>query len=95
MAIAKKRFNLVGLINLIYNKAMKNTLVKICRFYVDGFRSMTIGKTLWILIIIKLFIMFCILRVFFFPNFLNSVTNDDSQKDDYVSSQIINRSVNE
>ena len=78
MAIAKKRFNLVGLINLIYNKAMKNTLVKICR-----------------LIFIKLFIMFCILRVFFFPNFLNSVTNDDSQKDDYVSSQIINRSVNE
>lgn len=64
-------------------------------FYVDGFRSMTIGKTLWILIFIKLFIMFCILRVFFFPNFLNSVTNDDSQKDDYVSSQIINRSVNE
>ena len=85
----------MGLINLICNKAMKNTLVKICRFYVDGFRSMTIGKTLWILIFIKLFIMFCILRVFFFPNFLNSVTNDDSQKDDYVSSQIINRSVNE
>ena len=74
---------------------MKNTLVIICMFYVDGFRSMTIGKTLWILIFIKLFIMFCILRVFFFPNFLNSVTNDDSQKDDYVSSQIINRSVNE
>lgn len=95
MAIAKKRFNLVELINLIYIRAMKNTLVKICRFYVDGFRSMTIGKTLWILIFIKLFIMFCILRVFFFPNFLNSVTNDDSQKDDYVSSQIINRSVNE
>ena len=95
MDIAKKRFNLVGLINLIYNKAMKNTLVKICRFYVDGFRSMTIGKTLWILIFIKLCIMFCILRVFFFPNFLNSVTNDDSQKDDYVSSQIITRSVNE
>lgn len=85
----------MGLINLINNKAMKNTLVKICRFYVDGFRSMTIGKTLWILIFIKLFIMFCILRVFFFPHFLNSVTNDDSQKDDYVSSQIINRSVNE
>ena len=95
MAIAKKRFNLVELINLIYIRAMKNTLVKICRFYVDGFRSMTIGKTLWILIFIKLFIMFCILRVFFFPNFLNSVTNDDSQKDDYVSSQIISRGYQE
>lgn len=74
---------------------MKNIVTKIWRFYVDGFKSMTIGKTLWLLIFIKLFIMFCILRVFFFPNFLNSVTDDDSQKDDYVSSQIIGRSVDE
>ena len=70
---------------------MKDTLIKIWRFYIDGFRSMTIGKTLWMLIFIKVFIMFCILRVFFFPNFLNSVTDDDSQKDDYVSSEIIDR----
>ncbi|MBO7419346.1 MAG: DUF4492 domain-containing protein [Bacteroidaceae bacterium] len=70
---------------------MKNVVIKIWRFYVDGFKSMTIGKTLWLLILIKLFIMFFILRIFFFPNFLNSVTDDESQKDDYVSSQIINR----
>ena len=70
---------------------MKNMMTRIWRFYADGFRTMTIGKTLWLLIFIKLFIMFCILRVFFFPNFLNSVTEDDSQKGDYVSSQIINR----
>ena len=71
---------------------MKKTLAKILDLYVDGFRNMTIGKTLLLLIFIKLFIMFCILRVFFFPNFLNTVTDDDSQKDDYVSSQIICRS---
>ena len=74
---------------------MKNIVSKIWQFYVDGFRNMTIGKTLWLLIFIKLFIMFCILRVFFFPNYLNSVTDDDSQKDDYVSSQIISRSYQE
>ena len=74
---------------------MKNIFSKIWHFYVDGFRSMTIGKTLWLLIFIKLFIMFCILRVFFFPNFLNTVTDDDSQKDDYVSTQIISRSYQE
>ncbi|MBO7602771.1 MAG: DUF4492 domain-containing protein [Bacteroidaceae bacterium] len=71
---------------------MFSVVNKIWRFYVDGFRNMTIGRTLWLLIFIKLFIMFCILRVFFFPDFLNSVTDDDSQKDDYVSSQIISRS---
>ena len=71
---------------------MKNIFSKIWDLYVDGFRSMTIGKTLWMLILIKLFIIFCILRVFFFPNFLNTVTDDDAQKDDYVSTQIISRS---
>ena len=38
--------------------------------YYDGFRSMRLGKTLWTIILIKLFIMFAILKVFFFPNFL-------------------------
>lgn len=74
---------------------MKNIFSKIWDLYVDGFRNMTIGKTLWLLIFIKLFIMFCILRVFFFPNFLNTVTDDDAQKDDYVSTQIISRSYQE
>lgn len=74
---------------------MKNIFSKIWDLYVDGFRSMTIGKTLWMLILIKLFIIFCILRVFFFPNFLNTVTDDDAQKEDYVSTQIISRSYQE
>ena len=51
---------------------MKNTIQKIWRFYVDGFRGMTLGKTLWLIILVKLFIMFFILRIFFFPNYLNS-----------------------
>ena len=45
-------------------------LCRIFRFYYDGFRSMTLGRTLWLIIGIKLFIMFAILKVFFFPNFL-------------------------
>ena len=42
------------------------TLKKVFRFYVDGFRSMTVGKTLWAIILVKLFI----LKLFFFPDFL-------------------------
>lgn len=67
------------------------TIVRIWRFYVDGFKQMTIGKTLWLLILIKLFIIFCILKVFFFPNFLNSVADNDDGKEEYVSSQLIQR----
>lgn len=39
---------------------------KIWRFYADGFRNMTWGRELWFLIILKLIILFVILRLFFF-----------------------------
>ncbi|WP_291529905.1 DUF4492 domain-containing protein [Bacteroides sp. UBA939] len=71
---------------------MKNTFLNIWQFYVDGFRSMTLGRTLWIIILVKLFIMFLILRVFFFPRFLNtSAVGED--KADYVSRELIHRAV--
>ena len=51
---------------------------------------MTIGRTLWFIILVKLFIMFFILRLFFFPNFLNSPAVGDD-KEDYVSRELIIR----
>ena len=45
---------------------MRNLVTGIWQFYVEGFRSMTLGRTLWLIIAIKLFIMFFILRLFFF-----------------------------
>lgn len=63
-------------------------LKKIFYFYYDGFKSMTIGKKLWLLIFIKLFIMFAILKVFFFPNYLNSKFKTDAEKSDYVIEQL-------
>ena len=41
-------------------------LTRIWIFYRDGFREMTLGRTLWTIILIKLFIMFFILKLFFF-----------------------------
>ena len=63
-------------------------LYKILKFYIDGFRSMTVGKTLWIIIGIKLFVMFAVLRVFFFPNFLKSNFDNDSERSEYVIEQL-------
>ena len=45
-------------------------LYRVFDLYYDGFRSMTLGKTLWLVILIKLFIMFFVLKLFFFPNFI-------------------------
>ncbi len=47
-----------------------NALKKIWNFYYQGFRDMTLGRTLWLVILIKLFIIFFVLKLFFFPNYL-------------------------
>jgi len=49
---------------------------------------MTIGKTLWKVILIKLFIMFAVLKLFFFPDFLKTNFLSDEQRADYVMEQI-------
>ena len=64
---------------------------KIFLFYFDGFRGMTVGKKLWIIILVKLFIMFAILKLFFFPDFLNSRFDSDKERSDYVREQLIKR----
>ena len=38
--------------------------------YYDGFRNMKLGRTLWAIILIKLVVIFVILKLFFFPNFI-------------------------
>lgn len=58
-------------------------------FYRDGFRNMTVGVTLWTLVLIKLFIMFAILRVFFFPNYLNSNYDTNEDKANHVRNELI------
>jgi len=71
---------------------MKNSYpARIVRFYLDGFRRMTLGKTLWKLIIIKLIIMFAILKLFFFPDFLAKNFDTDQQRADHVFSQLRDR----
>lgn len=43
-------------------------LYRIYRFYADGFRQMTVGRVLWTVILIKLFVIFVVLKLLFFPD---------------------------
>jgi hypothetical protein len=65
---------------------------KLYVFYRDGFQNMTVGKTLWAIALLKLFIMFAILKVFFFPNYLNTNFKTDEEKSNHVSKELINKS---
>ncbi|MCF0211056.1 MAG: DUF4492 domain-containing protein [Bacteroidales bacterium] len=66
-----------------------NVIKKVFYFYVDGFRNMTVGKTLWTVIIIKLVIIFLVLKVFFFPNYIKENAQKGKEAD-FVNQQIIN-----
>jgi len=69
---------------------MKQTVFyKVFRFYYEGFRDMTVGKKLWIIILVKLIILFAILRVFFFPDILKENFGNDEDRGDYVIEQLV------
>lgn len=65
---------------------MKNTLNSIWNLYADGFRNMTWGKTLWILIFLKVIILFFVLRLFFFKPTLTGKTEEE--KIEYIGEQL-------
>ena len=72
------------------NTKGKNSIFRrIADLYIDGFRNMTVGRSLWILIIIKLFIMFAILKLFFFPDLLNSTYNNDEERAQHVRNELL------
>ncbi len=69
----------------------KNIFGRVFYFYYDGFRNLSpVGKRLWIIILIKLFVMFAVLRLFFFPNYLNSNFDSDEERSDHVIEQLTN-----
>jgi len=86
--------NHVFLLPYIKEKQMKfpHWITTIYTFYRDGFRNMTVGRTLWGIVIIKLFIMFAILKVFFFPNYLNSRFKEEKDKANYVETELVKKS---
>jgi hypothetical protein len=63
---------------------------KVVRFYIDGFKNMTWGRTMWLIILLKLFVMFVILKLFFFPNILNTNFESDEERSNHVIENLTN-----
>ena len=68
----------------------KGFLYRVYDLYADGFRSMKLGRTLWAIILIKLFIIFVILKLFFFPNFIKEHA-PKGEESEFVATQILNQ----
>jgi len=64
-------------------------LKSIFQFYVEGFCHLTsVGQRLWLIILIKLFILFAVFKLIFFPNLLETRFHTDEERDDYVIEQL-------
>ncbi|MGN0219752.1 MAG: DUF4492 domain-containing protein [Muribaculaceae bacterium] len=70
---------------------MKRLFRRVINLYVDGFRSMTVGRSLWAIIIIKLFIMFAVLKLFFFPDLLSENYDSDAERAEAVATELTQR----
>ena len=66
---------------------MKNTLRSIWNLYADGFRNMTWGRPLWMLIFLKVIVLFLVLRMFFFEPVLSGTS--DAEKSEHVGKELV------
>lgn len=53
---------------------------------------MTLGKKLWALIAVKLLIMFGVLKLFFFPDLLETKYDNDDDRANAVRNTLVSRS---
>lgn len=72
--------------------SMTSTAHKVWTLYYDGFRQMTIGKTLWAIILLKVFIFFVVIKLLFFPNILKRDFSNDSDRADHVRHELLKKS---
>lgn len=72
-------------------QSTKNGIKNIWLFYYNGFREMTVGKTLWLIILIKLFIFFVVMKLFFFPDFLSTNFENDEDRAEHVRHELTSR----
>ncbi|MDO4707079.1 MAG: DUF4492 domain-containing protein [Porphyromonadaceae bacterium] len=70
-----------------------NPFKRVYRFYRDGFRGLTpTSRMLWLIIGLKLFVMFAILKAFFFPNHTkHRAAEQQITGSEYVQQELINR----
>ncbi len=68
--------------------ARQNILYRVWDLYRDGFRHMTLGRTLWAIILVKLVVIFLILKMFFFPNYIKEHA-PEGQEAAFVAEEIL------
>jgi uncharacterized protein YpmB len=67
---------------------------KVIEFYLDGFKNLPPwARSIWFIILLKLFIIFVIFKIFFFQNKLKNDFHSDEERADHVIEQLTNTQI--
>ncbi len=66
----------------------KTFFSSIYRFYLDGFKEMKLGKKLWLIVAVKLFVLFVVIKWLFFPNVLQEHFKNDKARSEFILNQL-------
>lgn len=67
---------------------------RILAMYRDGFKNMTLGRTLWIVIAVKLAVIFLIVKLLFFPDRLACEYDSDAERSQAVRDALVAHDMN-
>ena len=67
---------------------MKRFIRRIAIFYIEGFRGMRLGKKLWLIVAVKLFVLFFVIKLLFFPDVMKERFQNDTQRSEYILDQL-------
>lgn len=56
----------------------------IYNFYIDGFKNMKLGKSLWKVVLLKIFLILVVLNYFVYDKSINSEFKTENAKADFV-----------
>lgn len=68
--------------------APKGFIRRAVDLYVDGFRNMTVGRSLWVLIVLKVILLLFVFKLIFFPDKLQSEYDTDEDRAQAVRSAL-------
>ncbi len=69
---------------ILWSYSIINPFKTIVLFYYDGFKAMKMGKTLWLIIAIKVFLFFVVMKLFFFQETLQTRFSTDAERTHHV-----------
>lgn len=77
------------IMNICQERVKMRLLKSIYGFYLEGFKKMVIGKTLWKIVFVKIALILLVLNYFVYDRSINTEYKSEKQKSDFVYKNLV------